>query len=44
METGTGGTAAPDLPFLRVLCEILCRRIRSMNNQLVAWRTLSFRF
>ena len=27
--------------FLRLLCRILCRRLRSMNERLVAWRLMA---
>ncbi len=29
------------LQFLQLLCRILCRRLRAMNNQLVAWRVMA---
>lgn len=44
MEESPGATVKSTTRFLRVICEILCRRIRVMNNQLVAWRTMSFQF
>lgn len=28
--------------FLKLICQILCRRIRNMNDQLVAYRTIAF--
>jgi CRP/FNR family transcriptional regulator, cyclic AMP receptor protein len=29
------------LQFLQLLCRILCRRLRAMSNQLVAWRVMA---
>ena len=29
------------LQFFQLLCRILCRRLRAMNNQLVAWRVMA---
>jgi CRP-like cAMP-binding protein len=29
------------LQFLQLLCRVLCRRLRAMNNQLVAWRVMA---
>ncbi len=27
--------------FIGLLCQILCRRLRAMNNRLVAWRLMA---
>jgi CRP-like cAMP-binding protein len=42
LEQDSGVDAASIVQFLKVLCQILCRRIRSMNGALVAWRTMAF--
>ncbi len=41
LEAG-GGDAESSVRLLRVLCRLLCRRIRRMNRQLAAWRTMAF--
>jgi len=35
-------TAETHALFLRVICQVLCRRIRAMNDTLVAYRTMAF--
>ncbi len=35
-------SAAASAEFLRVLCRVLCRRVRAMNDQLVAYRTMAW--
>lgn len=37
-----GSESAAATQFLRLLCSYLCRRIRIMNDQLVAWSTIAF--
>jgi len=40
---GTLGTdAASSAQFLKVVCQVLCRRLRAMNDQLVAYRTIAW--
>lgn len=36
--------ASPDVGarFLKLVCQVLCRRVRSMNHQLVAYRTMAW--
>jgi CRP-like cAMP-binding protein len=29
------------MQFLNLLCRLLCRRLRAMNNRLVAWRVMA---
>jgi len=29
------------MQFLNLLCRLLCRRLRAMNDRLVAWRVMS---
>lgn len=42
LDGALGADSATGVAFLRALCELLCRRIRSMNDQLVAYRTLAW--
>ncbi len=42
LDGALGADQAVGTTFLRTLCAVLCRRIRSMNDQLVAYRTLAW--
>ncbi len=35
-------SASSRAQFLKVLCQVLCRRLRAMNDQLVAYRTIAW--
>jgi CRP/FNR family transcriptional regulator, cyclic AMP receptor protein len=42
LEGSIAGRTATTAQFLKTLCQVLCRRLRTMNDQLVAYRTIAW--